>query len=238
MDGKAYLEKLIADRLGAKAGQPVAGRRMGFDRTEIGGIAQGLVAAGALSVDDMRRMLADLDATLTAAGWLVRVEHRMEGPRDASLAMPTRVEPAPGVEPVPGFEPAPGAARPEWTARIEDPPVPRLRRVVPLAGRTVVMRPDEEPATLISLEVWTTILVLRLARPLPAEQVRRPWEALQIGPVGAWDDAGTRYRGTGANGSGHYGLHVENRTFEPGPPDHATELTIEIGTARMRVPLL
>src|SRR3712207_6196566 len=107
MDGKAYLEKLIADRLGAGRGQPVAGRRLGFDRTEVRGIAQGLVAAGALRAEEMDRMLADLDATLIDAGWLTVVEHTVSA------------DPATATVRAAGAE---GTVRPGWTELIEEPP--------------------------------------------------------------------------------------------------------------------
>ncbi|GIJ66896.1 hypothetical protein [Virgisporangium ochraceum] len=204
MDGRAYLEKLIADRLGAGRGQPAAGRRLSFDRTEVRGVAQGLVAAGALRAEEMDRMLADLDATLTAAGWLTVVEHRVG---------------------------TAGSARPEWTERIGEPPVPLLRRVVPLTGRA-------DPFTLLSLEVWSTILVLRTARVLSASEHRRELLAGSGGrTVDAWDDAGTRYRPRGLTGSGTHGLHFEQWTFEPGPADHAAEVTFATGGTRFTAPL-
>lgn len=197
MDGRAYLEKLIADRLGA-------GRRTGFDRTEVRGIAQGLVAAGALRAEEMDRLLADLDATLIAAGWLEVVEHRA-GPV--------------------------GSVSAEWTGRILGPPVPQLLRVVPLAGRA-------DPFTLLSLEVWSTILVLRTVRVLSVAEHRQELLARSGGrTVDAWDDAGTRYRPRGMTGSGTHGLHFEQWTFEPGPAGHATEVTFAAGDVRFTVPL-
>ena len=217
MDGKAYLEKLIADRLGAGRNQPAAGRRLGFDRTEVRGIAQGLVAAGTLRAEEMDRMLADLDATLIAAGWLTVVEHRAEG--------------AASSDPVAGMMRVAGAQRPEWVERIEEPPVPELRRVVALTGRA-------GPFTLVSLEVWSTIVVLRTARELSAVEHRQELLTRSgVRTVDAWDDAGTRYRHRGMSGSGMHGLHFEQWTFEPGPADHATEVTFAAGDVRFTAPL-
>jgi hypothetical protein len=58
MDGKAYLEQLIAERLAHR----------GADLTEIRGIAQGLVAAGVLSQEDSARLLAELRDKLVELG--------------------------------------------------------------------------------------------------------------------------------------------------------------------------
>jgi hypothetical protein len=58
MDGKAYLEQVIAERL--------AHRRANL--TEIRGIAQGLVAAGVLSQEDSARLLAALRDKLVELG--------------------------------------------------------------------------------------------------------------------------------------------------------------------------
>jgi hypothetical protein len=61
MDGKAYLEQVIAERL--------AHRRA--DLAGIRGIAQGLVAAGVLSQEDSARLLAALRDKLVELGLLV-----------------------------------------------------------------------------------------------------------------------------------------------------------------------
>lgn len=60
MDGRGYLEKLIADSLGAGKGQPAFAGQSGINRFEIRGVAIGLVAAGALPQEEAEQILADL----------------------------------------------------------------------------------------------------------------------------------------------------------------------------------
>src|SRR3954471_19378409 len=76
VDGRGYLEKLIADSLGAGRGQPELGRQSSFNRFEIRGVAIGLAAAGALTQEEAEQILADLDVTLQRSGRLkvVRAE--------------------------------------------------------------------------------------------------------------------------------------------------------------------
>jgi hypothetical protein len=143
MDGRAYLEKLIADRLGAGKGQPRLGRQGALNRFEIRGVAIGLVAAGTLEPEVADQIVADLDVTLVRAGWLKQVRAEME--TFATTPVAQRL----------------GAERPEWRQAIEDPPTPALRAVVPLAGSTVTV--GDTTAGLISLEVWTTMIALNLA---------------------------------------------------------------------------
>jgi hypothetical protein len=213
VDGRAYLEKLIADSLGAGRGQPELGRQSSFNRFEIRGVAIGLAAAGALTQEEAEQILADLDVTLQRSGWLkvVRAE------ASASADFPLTVKPV-------------GTVRPEWRQAVEAPPAPVLRRVVPLVGRTLEI--GEETANLMSLEVWSTLLVLNLAygdaRP-PRKRFNPDvhWRG--------WDDAGTRYRGGGGGGSGSHAMFVERRVFEPGPAEEARVFTLVIESPGGRV---
>jgi hypothetical protein len=224
MDGRAYLEKLIADRLGAGKGQPAAGREMSFNLWEVRGIAIGLVAAGALSQAEADRILTDLEATLIDSGWLRVVRHQVSmGPQGQAPVIAKRV----------------GTARPEWRRAIEDPPTPELRDVVSLAGRTLTM--GDQTATLLCLEVWTTMLTLRLAHRVddPAGWARRRhggdirWRG--------WDDVGTQYRGGPGGGHGGHGWMIESCGFQPGPPEQATLITLQVeypgGQATVPIPL-
>ncbi|WP_410614811.1 hypothetical protein [Amycolatopsis sp. lyj-109] len=221
MDGRRYLEKLIADSLGAGRGQPVFGRQAGFDRRVIRGVAIGLVAAGTLAQEEADRILADLDETLQRSGQL-KVVHV-----EASASA--------------GFEPVAtpvGTEQPEWRQAIEEPPAPVLRNVVSLAGR--ILEAGELKVNLVSLEVWSTFVVLTMAREGGDSHRLRELFHLRTDWRG-WDDAGTQYRGGGGGGSGSHGLLLERRTFEPGPPEEARVLTLAVeapgGRATVEVPL-
>lgn len=215
MDGRAYLEKLISDHLGAGRGQPVFGRQAGFDRHEIRGVAIGLVAAGTLAQEEADRILADLDVTLHRSGWL-RVGH---AEASASASFSTGGE---------AVARAVGTERPEWRRAIEKPPAPVLRQVVSLAGRT--LEAGDLTADLVSLEVWSAFVVLTVAHADVDARRMREHLALRTQWRG-WDDAGTQYRGGGGGGSGSHGLLVERRTFEPGPPEAARVLTLAVESA-------
>ncbi|MGW4062453.1 hypothetical protein ACWEGE_29510 [Amycolatopsis sp. NPDC004747] len=223
MNGRGYLEKLISDGLGRGRGQPPAGRLSGFNRWEIRGVAIGLVAAGALGQEEADRILADLDVTLQRSGRL-KVVHA-EGSASTSISGAAAARAA-------------GAERPEWRQAIEEPPAPVLRQVVSLAGRT--LEAGELTADLVSLEVWSTFVVLTTAR--EGGESRRMRELFHLRTVWrGWDDAGTQYRGGGGGGSGSHGLLVERRTFEPGPPAEARLLTLAVespgGRATIPIPL-
>lgn len=229
MDGRGYLEKLISDGLGAGRGQPESGRRSSLDRQKIRGVAIGLVAAGALSQEDADRILADLDETLRRSGRL-KVVH-VERSASAGFAPVAR----PVAEPV---SKQVGAERPEWRQAIENPPAPVLRHVVSLAGRT--LEAGELTADLVSLEVWSTIVVLNLAHgDFDPRRLRERFGA-DIRWRG-WDDAGTQYRGGRAGGSGSHGMFLERHIFEPGPPAEARVLTVAVetpgGRATVEIPI-
>ncbi|MEU4524371.1 hypothetical protein AB0F52_37320 [Amycolatopsis sp. NPDC024027] len=228
MDGRGYLEKLISDQLGAGRGQPPHGRQLSFDRRELRGVAIGLVAAGALAQEDADRILADLDETLQRSGWLKVV--KVEASASTSISGQAVAR-------------AVGAERPEWRQAIENPPAPVLRHVVSLAGRT--LEAGELTADLVSLEVWSTLLVLNLAHgnfahgDFDPRRLRERFGA-DIRWRG-WDDAGTQYRGGRAGGSGSHGMFLERHIFEPGPPAEARVLTVAVetpgGRATVEIPL-
>lgn len=206
MDGRAYLEKLIGDRL-----EPALGGQSGVNRSEIRGVAIGLVAAGALAQEEAEQILAGLDASLQRAGRLKVVRQEMSTTTGGE-AVAVRA----------------GAERPEPRRAVDAPPAPVLRHVVPLVGRTLTV--GEVTASLVSLEVWSTFVVLSLAH-IDVE-VRRLRE--RFGPDvrwRGWDDVGTQYQGGGGSGSGSDALFVERRVFQPGPPERARVLTLVVDHA-------
>jgi hypothetical protein len=215
MDGREYLENLIAASLGAGKGQPALGRRSSLNLLEIRGVAIGLVAAGALPQEEADQILADLEATLLRSGWLVRKEVSAEAHGEAVAARS-------------------GSERPEWRQAIEDPPAPVLRQVVPLVGRTLAV--GELTANLVSLELWSTLLVLNLAYIDVASLPLRERFGPGVRWYG-WDDVGTQYRGGGGGGGGSHTLFVERRTFEPGPPEQARVLTLVVESDGDRIPV-
>jgi hypothetical protein len=212
MDGAAYLEKLIADRLGAGRGQPAAGRRSGLDLAGIRGVAVGLVAAGALGQQEMERIIADLEHTLESAGWLTIVRHTVTaGDPDSTIA--------------PSMMARAGVTRRQWQEAIIDPPAPILRKVISLAGRTLTI--DDQLVALLSLDVWSTMLMLRLAH--HDRDSRTLLNRLDSGHRWrGWDDAGTQFRRAGGSGGGSPQLFIEEVVFEPGPAEQARTLTIRV----------
>ena len=211
MDGRAYLEKLIADGLGSDG-------RIRLDRSEVRGVALGLLAARAIARADMERILADLDETLKEAGLLqvMRAEKLLGGGSGGGRA---------------------GVARPEWTRAIEAPPAPVLHHVISLAGKTFTLGSVVEQ--LVSLEVWSTFLRLNLAH---VEGDHRMTECFErTVKWHGWDDAGAQYRDSGGSGTSVRSLHARNRVFVPGPSDQARELTLVVdhdsGPVTLRLPL-
>jgi hypothetical protein len=210
MDGRAYLEKLIADGFAVP-------HRITLDRSEVRGVALGLLAAGTIARSDLERILADLDETLKQAGLLrvMRAEKLLGGSGSGRA----------------------GVVRPEWMRAIDEPPAPVLRRVLPLVGRTFQVGHVVE--NLISLEVWSTLLRLNLAH--GGEDHRMTECFSQTLKWKGWDDAGTQYRDAGGSGTLVQSLHARNRSFTPGPSDHARLLTLVVehanGPATLQIPL-
>jgi len=227
MDGRRYLEKLINDRLDLARRDP----RAPFDRSEIRGIALGLVAASALSQKEMEAILAKLDRSLEALGRFTTVSQ--------TLRVADRQPPNAGATALFAAESGPESAGDAveslgGTAAPADPgepkePAPRLIRVVPLARDMVLW---DAPATLVSVEVWTTVTRLHLAYPGSGPRHReilrrwRPWRA--------YDDTGGQYRGGGGGAYDSDGLLLETRIFEPGPAEWAQTLTVRAYDARGR----
>ncbi|WP_433124344.1 hypothetical protein ACQPWW_19030 [Micromonospora sp. CA-240977] len=220
MEGRAYLEKYVADRLPADHGQPPEGGGLTLDRSEVRGVAIGLVAAGALAQEEMERILAGLDEELERRGRLTRVETRMSAEGRVS---PVHWAPL-SVEARQQLVLQQGRERAQWREPAVDPA--QLREVIPLAGRRAML--DAVPATLISLECWSTMVVARLAYAgtdahhpgLPDSRQSRlkRWRG--------WDDAGTQYRSHSGSVERRGGLFMESVVFEPGAPDEARTLTL------------
>jgi hypothetical protein len=227
VDGEAYLEKLIADRLGAGRGQP------SMDLVWIRGVAVGLVAAGALAQQDMERTIADLERTLESTGRLSVVRRSVGAAESDRTRGPGTVERTGGSVGAgesdrtrgPGTVERTGAIRPRWREAILDPPPPVLRKVISLAGRTLTI--GERLTPLISLDVWSTMLTLRLAHSDPDS--RALMSRLDSGHRWrGWDDAGTQFRGAGGSSGGSNSLVLEHVMFEPGPATHARTLALRL----------
>ncbi|HEV8558195.1 MAG TPA: hypothetical protein VGR06_17620 [Actinophytocola sp.] len=223
MDGRGYLEKLIADRLGAGRGQPSPSRQNSFNLFEIRGVAIGLVAAEALRQEDAEQILADMEATLRDASWPQLVRHQMSASTTSRTgAVASRA----------------GNVRPGWRQTIENPPTPALHDVIPLVGRIITI--GEMTADLVSLELWSTFLAVNLAHVDVDSRRRREHFGSSVRWHG-WDDVGTRYRGGPAGGSGSHAVFFEKRVFEPGPPADARILTLIIehpgGQVTVPIPL-
>lgn len=194
MDGRAYLEKVIGDRLGSIRGLPDASRTSSLNLPELEGIATGLVAAGALAQSDAEKLLGDLHKT---------------------MARPSAVHP----------------------------PKNNLLRVISLAGRTFTQ--GTVPTTLISLELWSTMLVLRTAVQAndddwDHETAVKFWDARSRWR--AWDDTGTEYRTTTSTATNADDIQIESRIFYPGPPEEARFLTLVVEhpehQAQLELPLI
>jgi hypothetical protein len=170
------------------------------NRWELQGLARGLVAAGVLDQQDADRIMTWLRTKMTEAGMLRTVRFD---------AVPAVVARAPAV--------------PVDSVKI-DVPVPELRRVIPLAGRTFTI--NGITTSLVSLEVWSTMLIVRTAR---AEGQDEPPSFLteQMRWRG-WDDAGTEYRSNSGTGASWNSLIVDSRMYEPGPPDEAKTFTMVV----------
>ncbi|MFG1866875.1 hypothetical protein [Micromonospora arborensis] len=235
MEGRAYLEKYVADRLAAVHGQPPEGRRLTLDRSEIRGVAIGLVAAGALPQEEMERILAGLDLELERRGRLTRVETRMstEGRVSPAHWMPLPVEARQQLVLQHGRD------HTQWRKSIAD--AVQLREVISLAGRTAIL--DAVPATLISLERWSTMIVVRLA--YAGADARHPGSPdgmqVRLERRRGWDDVGTQYRSRSGSVERRGGLFTETVVFEPGAPDEARTLTLafnpDSGSERLTVAL-
>ncbi|MFY1670371.1 hypothetical protein ACN27G_10475 [Plantactinospora sp. WMMB334] len=226
MDGRAYLEKYIADRLPDGQGRPPVGGRPGFDVAEIRGVAVGLVAAGALGQEEMDRIVADLEQRLERRGLLTRIQ--VSASADVSTVSPPPVAVrqqmalrqhmaarSAGERP-PGHDPAAGP--------------PTLRGVIPLAGQ--VIRVGGAAAMPLSLERWSTMFVLRLAWADPGQGLFRDGPGTERAGWRGWDDVGTRYRRCAGTASAGDGLYVEELRFAPGAPDEARLLTLSSGDDR------
>ncbi|TCO55111.1 hypothetical protein [Actinocrispum wychmicini] len=192
MNGRAFLEKVAKEQL--------AGGKGMVNRWEIQGIARGLVAAGVLDQQDADQVMTWLRTKMTEAGMLKVVT--LGGQGTVSTSMPVARVPAGAVA--------------------ERPPLPVLKRVVSLAGRSFTIA--DKTLHLVSLEVWSTMLVVRTARTYDEDDqpkyldARLRWRG--------WDDQGTEYRSNSSTGSLWPQLIVDNRMYEPGPPDDARIFTV------------
>jgi hypothetical protein len=131
-----------------------------------------------------------------------------------------------------------GAPRAAWQAAVVDPSPPVLRAVISLAAQTATL--GGPPACLVSLELWSTQIRLRLAyTDLDPHQTRQ----LQQASHGwrGWDDVGTQYQGRGGGGGGSQSLYIQDVALVPGPPNEAAVITLrgdhDGGSERLTIPL-
>ncbi|MFI6273402.1 hypothetical protein [Micromonospora zamorensis] len=207
MDRHEILTGLIRqyfDAMGSPASDDLL-NRLGASGTE--GFALGLVAASALPPWELSQARAGLEPLLEDLDWLER--------RRATAARPEIAPAIPVNRALEGHE----QSRPPRSNATE---IPMLLHVQSLAGERLVI--DDKPAVLVSLEVWSSSMRLRLAYPsphLPAADIlrsHRPWRA--------WDDTGTQYRERGSESSDAQGFLVESRVFDAPPPAEATLLSV------------
>lgn len=177
-------------------------------------MATGLIAAGVLTPQDAERLLTDLRKTMERAGWIGVI--RQFSARTSHFG--------------------PVVRRTSDAAPVSRPVVPALPpdshdllRVIPLVGRNI--KHGDVIRTLISLEVWSDVLILRSAVPQDGEWRPDITRQLFDGRIRwrAWDDQGTQYRSTSVTGGGSSGtgdLMFENRAFFPSPPEEADLLTV------------
>jgi hypothetical protein len=213
VDGRAYLEQLIADRLTGSRDQPPGHVAQGFDVSEIRGVAVGLVAARALGQEEMEHIIADLEQRLDRLGWLTRTEFRVAA--EPQLVPPLSVA---------ARQQLALNSRLRWQEPVVDPP--ELEDVLSLAGRILVF--SDAIAILLSLERWSTMFVLRLAYADPDRRLLRESMYASRARWHGWDDAGTLYRGRGVGACPGQGLYSERLVFEPGALPGARTLTLSV----------
>lgn len=217
MDGRTYLENVIADRISqatAKSGPPQA-----IDRNEVRGIAMGLAAAGVLSEKDKDDLLATFDEALTDAG-LIQVR-RFE----MAAVPPSRDERVQMALATSSVRRGVDSPRREGDGGTD---TPQLLRVVPLHGRD--FDTPEGRVILVSLEAWSQYVTLRIgylnSRVSAADRMigHRKWHGV--------DDMLTKYAESHSYWSDSHGCVLETRVFTPGPRSGATTLTLHADTLK------
>lgn len=225
MDGRGYLENLIAKRISQATRNPESSPAI--DRSEIRGIAMGLAVAGVLSPTDKDQLLALLDVALTDAGLMQTRHFDMTSvpSDDERLRMALAASRASQ-----GGNTHRRGAGPE-------PSMPRLLRVVSLHHRDI--NAGAGRIVPVSLEVWSHFLTLRIGylstQTSAADRMmnHRKWYGQ--------DDTLTTYDESHSYWSDAHGCIVETRVFTPAPPPAATTLTLQTGTPgeieRLELPL-
>lgn len=207
MDGQAYLERLISDQLGGGAGGRADARASWMNLAELRGVAQGLVAAGALDAEVSATILADLTATLDELGWLPHVRFSTSTSTTAGLR---------------------GASRDGWRDLAERPPSPTLVDVQSLTGRAFTIGASEY--SLIALERWTTLFRVTYSwqKEPPHEVGEPPSSAPRFLHWSASDDRGRTYPAQGGGSSGFAVISFGGQIFAPGLDPDAGHVTLSI----------
>jgi hypothetical protein len=149
--------------------------------------------------------------------------------RERVGALLSQRPPAEAVTPEPG-----GRARAPFAFGVAYPhgrpvPAPQLQRVVPIARDVEVG--EGARLVLLSLEIWSDWLDLRLATVGPGAARPPNVPLTPMVPYGAWtlsDDRGTAYQNIGASLSADNQMQVCQVSFSPSPPAEAKRLTMTL----------
>lgn len=202
MDGASRLRGRIKELMTSRSLTDV-------DRAEIRGLSRDLIAAGVLTEDESSAIIQEFGAAFHTSGSQsldLRTGTDMSAGRRLDVLRAARSQ-----------HPIYRDSMEVTTSGPTSTPI----RVIPLQHV-----PTGEPSdlTLVSLEVWSTGVAVRVAYPSnmasPLERLNKHQRWTGI------DDTSTRYRQVGSYSSDAHGPLVETRVFQPAPSDDATTLTV------------
>jgi Clp amino terminal domain, pathogenicity island component len=117
-------------------------------------------------------------------------------------------------------------------ARQQSPGPVRLVRVVPIAREVEIS--EGRRLALLSLEVWSEWVDLRVSLSSSEEEPRPPQGTAGYDAWTLADDLGTEYRRLGTSFGGDDLFQVHESTFAPSPPPEASTLTLTLPAAEDR----
>lgn len=213
MDGGRYLERLVETYLAELARQGgdqstrglVGALRLG----EIEAAGRALIAAGVLSNERLRAVLADVKHLLIERGIIEEVSGAVSFETGEVVAIGDADAP-----------PAPA----EWERALEPDRAPELVRVVPILKKLELN--DGDSVMLISLEMWSDRFGLRYATSDRPARGERGLPGMRHFMWDISDDAGTPYRRGGGGGGGGRPWFLFTDDFFPAPPSEATRLDL------------
>jgi hypothetical protein len=214
VDGRAYLVSLIDQRL-RRSGERVTNA---LDLAELKGVAQGLVASGALTTEAMRDLLAEKGVEPPLGAVVLQDDVRATFTQANNSARRAAVESL-------AVDRLTGADTREF-----------LSRVIPAVGQELDIA--DRKASLISLDVWSRLFVLRFA--YPSSDLRFSTDVAAAHWY-AEDDRKTRFDSCGSAWDGIDGMAFHQQYFKPGIPDGVSELEFSVelrgakSTASIRV---